>query len=75
MTCKTDECDKIYVRWTWAVGLLSASLLTIAGLSWAGGSKLTSTETRLHIVENRVETVEKMNMKLDTITTLLRAKK
>jgi hypothetical protein len=75
MACKTDDCDKIYVSWTWATALLVGSVITICGLAWAGGSKIAITDKRLEDVEVRVTKIENINNDLDTIKAILRTAK
>lgn len=72
MVCKTDNCEKIFVSWTWLVGILSGLLITIGGLAWAGGSKMSTSDLRMESLESEVAKWKKVPADLDTIKYLLR---
>ena len=69
-----EECKSIFVEWKWVIGLLSAALLTIGSLAWAGSSIVSKNSEDHAKYEQSLTGVEKNSAKLDTLIEMMRAR-
>jgi hypothetical protein len=44
---QVKECERIFVSWQWGMAFIAALIVIIAGITFAGGSKIGSFEQQL----------------------------
>jgi len=85
MTPKSTGCNQLencklsFISWKWGLTSLAGAVLLLAGLAYAGGSKLEAlTDTNIHCseginrLERRVNALENLDLKIDTLLAELR---
>lgn len=64
---KLEECMKIFVSWQWGVGFITAFIVVLVSVAWAGSARLTKIETKIVQTEQAISILQDVNAKIDSL--------
>jgi len=67
---QSAKCDRVYVSWRWAVGILVPLLITVGSITWAAASTISTLRSAVADLTNKYSAIEQYlrtyNEKLDS---------